>query len=56
MDKLQALQLADQDCGRLLHGSLQRRVAHLHRGSHWQHVVHAVQRAECKAVDGVFAI
>jgi hypothetical protein len=31
-------------------------VAHLPRGCPWQHVGHAVQRAESKAVDGVFAL
>jgi hypothetical protein len=40
----------------LLHDSLQRRVAHLPRGCPWQRVGHAIQRAESKAVDGVFAL
>jgi hypothetical protein len=56
MKELQALPLATQDRWLLLHGSLQRRVAHLPRGCPWQHVGHAVQRAESKAVDGVFAL
>jgi hypothetical protein len=56
MDDLQALPLADQDRWILLQGSLQRRVAHLPRGCQWTHVAAAVQRAESKAVDGVFAI
>jgi hypothetical protein len=33
MDRMQALPLADQDRWLLLHGSLQRRVEHLLRGS-----------------------
>jgi hypothetical protein len=56
MEELQALPLAAQDRWLLLHGSLQRRVAYLPRGCPWQHVGHAVQRAESKAVDGVFAL
>jgi hypothetical protein len=44
-----------QDRWLLLHGSLQQRVAHFPRGCPWQHVGHAVQGAENKAVDGVFA-
>jgi hypothetical protein len=53
MEELQALPLAAQDRWLLLHGSLQRRVAHLPRGCPWQHVGYAVQQAESKAVDGV---
>jgi hypothetical protein len=56
LDKLQVLPLADQDRLLLLHGSLQRRVAHLPRGNQWQHVGQALQRAESKAVDGAFAL
>jgi hypothetical protein len=56
LDELQVLPLADQDRWLLLHGSLQRRVAHLPRGNQWQHVGQAVQRAESKAVDGAFAL
>jgi hypothetical protein len=56
MEELQALSLAAQDRWLLLNGSLQRRVTHLPRGCPWQHVGHAVQRAESKAVDGVFAL
>jgi hypothetical protein len=56
MDRMQALPLADQDRWLLLHGSLQRRVAHLPRGSHWAQVGPAVQRAERKAVDCALAI
>jgi hypothetical protein len=46
MDKLQALQLADPDSLLLLHGSLQLWVANLPRGSQWQFVGQAVQRAK----------
>jgi hypothetical protein len=56
MEELQALPLAAQDRWLLLHGSLQRRVAHLPRGCPWQHVGHAVQRAERKTVHEVFAL
>jgi hypothetical protein len=54
--ELQVLPLADQDHWLLLHGSLQRRVAHLPQGNQWQHLGQAVQRAERKAVDGAFAL
>jgi hypothetical protein len=56
LDKLQVLPLADQDRWLLLHGSLQRRVAHLPRGNQWQRVGQAVQRPESKAVNGAFAL
>jgi hypothetical protein len=56
MDDLLALPLADQDHWILLQASLQRRVAHFPQGCQWTHVAAAVQRAESKAVDGVFAI
>jgi hypothetical protein len=56
MDEMQALPLADQDRWILLHGSLQRRVAHLPQGCEWQHVGLAVRWAEDRAVDSVFAI
>jgi hypothetical protein len=56
MDDFHALPLADQDRWILLQGSLQRRVAHLPRGCQCTHAVAAVQRAESKAVDGVFAM
>jgi hypothetical protein len=56
IDRMQALPLADQDRWLLLHGSLQRRVAHLPRGSHWAQVGPAVQWAERKAVDCTLAI
>jgi hypothetical protein len=56
MDQMQALPLADQDRWLLLHGSLQRRVAHLPRGNQWEQVGLAVQRAERKAVDCALAI
>jgi hypothetical protein len=56
MEELQALPLATQNRWLLLHGSCQRQVAHLPRGYPWQHVGHAAQRAESKAVDGVFAL
>jgi hypothetical protein len=38
MDELLALPLGDQDCWLVLHGSLQKRVAHLPRGCIWEHV------------------
>jgi hypothetical protein len=56
MDRMQALPLADQDRWLLLHSSLQRRVAHMPRGSHWAQVGPAVQRAERKAVDCALTI
>jgi hypothetical protein len=56
MDRMQALPLADQDRWLLLHGSLQRRVAHLPRGSQWEQVGPAVHQAERKAVAGALAI
>jgi hypothetical protein len=56
MDDLHALPSVDLDRWILLQGSLQRRVARLPRGCQSTHVVAAVQRAESKAVDGVFAI
>jgi hypothetical protein len=56
MDRMQALPLADQDRWLLLHGNLQHRVAHLPRGSQWEQVGPAVQRAERKAVDCALAI
>jgi hypothetical protein len=56
MDRMQALHLADKDRWLLLHGSLQRRLAHLPRGSHWAQVGLAVQQAERKAVDCALAI
>jgi hypothetical protein len=49
MEDLTALPLADQDHWLLLHGSLQRRVAHLPGGCQWTHVKAAVQRAEGSA-------
>jgi hypothetical protein len=56
MEELQALPQADQDCWLLLHGSLQRGMAHLPRVSLWQHVGQALQRADSEAVNGVFAL
>jgi hypothetical protein len=56
MDRMQALPLADQDRWLLLHGSLQRRVAHLPRGSQWEQVGPAVHQAERKAVACAIAI
>jgi hypothetical protein len=56
MDRMQALPLADQDRWLLLHGSLQRRVAHLPRGSQWEQVGPAVHQAERKAVVCALAI
>jgi hypothetical protein len=56
MDELLALPLGDQDRWLVLHGSLQKRVAHLPRGCKWEHVGPAVVRAESKAVDCAFAI
>jgi hypothetical protein len=51
---MQALPMLDQDRWILLHSSLQRRVAHLPRSSHWEHVGGAIQRVELKAVDASF--
>jgi hypothetical protein len=56
MEELMELPLGAQDRWLLLHGSLQKRVAHLSRGCQWQHVGPAVLRAESKAVDCAFAI
>jgi hypothetical protein len=56
MEDLKAIPLADQDRWLLLHGSLQRRVAHLPRGCQWTHVEAAVQRAGSQALDCAFAI
>jgi hypothetical protein len=56
MDRMQALHLADQDQWQLLHGSLQRRVAHLPRGSQWEQIGPAVHQAERKAVACALAI
>jgi hypothetical protein len=56
MDRMQALPLADQDRWLLLHGSLQRRVEHLLRGSQWEQVGPAVHQAEPKAVACALAI
>jgi hypothetical protein len=56
MDELLTLPLGDQDCWLVLHGSLQKRVAHLPRGCMWEHVGPAVVHAESKAVDCAFAI
>jgi hypothetical protein len=56
MEDLTALPLADQDRWLLLHGSLQRRVAHLPRGCQWTHAGAAVQRAESQELDCAFAI
>jgi hypothetical protein len=56
MDRMQALPLADQDRWLLLHGSLQRRVAHLPWGSQWEQVGPAVHQAERKAVACALAI
>jgi hypothetical protein len=56
MDRMQALPLADQDRWLLLHGSLQRQVAHLPRGSQWEQVGPAVHQAEPKAVACALAI
>jgi hypothetical protein len=56
MDRMQALPLADQNRWLLLHGSLQRRVAHLPLGSEWEQVGPAVHRAERKAVACALAI
>jgi hypothetical protein len=50
MDQMQALPLAEQDRWLLLHGSLQRRVAHLPRGSQWEQIGPAVHQVERKAV------
>jgi hypothetical protein len=55
MDNLQALPL-HQDRWLLLQNNLQQQVAHLSRGSQWDHVGQAVWRAESKAVDGVLLI
>jgi hypothetical protein len=44
INRIQALPLADQDRWLLLHGSLQRRVAHLPRGSQWEQVGPAAVR------------
>jgi hypothetical protein len=56
MDELLALPLGDQDRWFVLHGSLQKRVAHLPWGCTWQHVGPVVVRAEREAVDCTFAI
>jgi hypothetical protein len=56
MDKLLALPPGDQYRWLVLHGSLQKRVAHLPRGCTWEHVRPGVVRAESKAVDCAFAI
>jgi hypothetical protein len=56
MDRMQALPLVDQDRWLLLHGSLQRRVAHLPRDSQWKQVGSAVHQAERKAVACALAI
>jgi hypothetical protein len=56
MDRMQALPLADQDRWLLLHGSLQRRVAHLPRGSQWEQAGPGVHQAESKAVECALAI
>jgi hypothetical protein len=56
MDRMQALPLADQDRWLLLLGSLQRRVAHLPRGSQWEQVGPAVHQTERKAVACALAI
>jgi hypothetical protein len=52
----QTLPLADQDLWLLLHGSLQRRVAHLPQGSQWEQVGPAVHQAKGKAVACALAI
>jgi hypothetical protein len=56
MKELLALPVGDKDCWLILHGSLQKRVAHISRGSGWEQVGPAVQIAESKAVDCPFAI
>jgi hypothetical protein len=56
MDRMQALPLADQDRWLLLHGSLQRRVVHLPRGSQWEQVDPGIHQAERKAVACALAI
>ena len=56
MGELLQVPLGDQDRWLLLHGSLQKRVAHLPRGSRWEHVGPAVLRAESAAVDCAYAI
>jgi hypothetical protein len=56
MDELLALPLGDQDRWLVLHGSLQKRVAHLPRGCTWEHVGPVVVRAKSKAVDCAFAV
>jgi hypothetical protein len=56
IDKLLELRLGDQDRWLVLHGSLQKGVAHLPRGCTREHIGPAVVRAESKAVDCAFAI
>jgi hypothetical protein len=56
MDELLALPMGDQDRWLFLHGSLQKRVAHLLQGCTWEHDGPAVVRTGSKAVDCAFAI
>jgi hypothetical protein len=56
LDELLVLPSGDQDPWLVLHGGLQKSIAHLARGFTWELVGTAVVRAESKAVDCAFAI